>query len=217
MEFLSGIVFIRESGIEDGPDYIYVSVSHPILSSFLNRPSRRKCPQLTHPYQRWLIPRSLLLDSSAYASLNYTLAFIYHTEQCFVPRTMSTTDSSPISLTVSFRGKPHVLSLLPDATLAALHSRLEELTEVPPHLQKLLYKGKKALGETDAGEITLVQAGLKDGTKVQMLGTTTKDLDGMKAVENENQRRERIMRERALKAPVKVCFYRFSLASRMVT
>jgi len=118
---------------------------------------------------------------------------------------MSTTGSSSISLTVSFRGTPHVLSLLPDSTLAALHSRLEELTEVPPHLQKLLYKGKKALGESDAGEMTLVQAGLNDGTKVQMLGSTTKDLDGMKTVENENQRRERIMRERALKAPVKVC------------
>jgi hypothetical protein len=125
---------------------------------------------------------------------------------------MTIPGSSTISLTVSFRGTPHVLSLLPDTTLAALHSRLEELTEVPPHLQKLLYKGKKALGESDAREMTLVQAGLKDGTKVQMLGSTTKDIDGMKAVENENQRRERIMRERALKAPVKVCFFRFSLA-----
>jgi hypothetical protein len=125
---------------------------------------------------------------------------------------MTTPGSSPISLTVSFRGTPHVLSLLPDTTLAALHSRLEELTEVPPHLQKLLYKGKKTPGESNAGEMTLVQAGLKDGTKVQMLGSTTKDLDGMKTVENENQRKERIMRERALKAPVKVCFSRFSLA-----
>jgi len=58
----------------------------------------------------------------------------------------------------------------------------------------------------------LVQAGLKDGTKVQMLGSKTKDLDGMKTVENENQRRERIMRERALKASVKASFSRFSLA-----
>ncbi|KIM44403.1 hypothetical protein M413DRAFT_442387 [Hebeloma cylindrosporum] len=114
------------------------------------------------------------------------------------------TTPTPISLTVNFQGKPHLLSLLPDTTLAALQSRLEERTEVPPALQKLLYKGKKAPSGSDAGEMTLVQAGLKDGMKVQMLGTTTSDLDGMKAVENENQRRERIMRERALKAPVKV-------------
>ena len=106
--------------------------------------------------------------------------------------------SSPISLTVSFRGKPHVLSLLPDSTLAVLHSQLEELTEVPPHLQKLLYKRQKLNG-SDSKTMTLVQAGLKDGATIQMLGSTTKDLDEMRAVEKENQRRER-----APKAPVKV-------------
>jgi len=115
---------------------------------------------------------------------------------------MSAPGSSPISLTISFRGKSHILSFLPDTTLAILHSQLEELTEVPPHLQKLLYKGKKAPGGSDAEEMTLIQAGLKDGMKVQMLGSTTKDLDGLKAAENENQRRENIARERALKAPV---------------
>jgi hypothetical protein len=111
--------------------------------------------------------------------------------------------SDSISFTVSFRGKSHRLSLSPNTTLTALHAQLEELTEVPPSLQKLLYKGKRQTeGDDDAG--TLLQAGIKDGMKIQMLGTTTKDLDGMKAIENENQRRERIMRERALKAPVKV-------------
>ncbi|KAF8159365.1 WLM domain-containing protein [Crassisporium funariophilum] len=113
-----------------------------------------------------------------------------------------TTD--PISLTVTFRGKHHALLVLPDSTLAALHARLEELTEVPPLLQKLLYKGKKSTRDNDVHETTLVQAGLKDGTKVQMLGSTTHELDGLRAVENENTHRERIMRERALKAPVKL-------------
>ncbi|KAF8202397.1 WLM-domain-containing protein [Pholiota molesta] len=111
--------------------------------------------------------------------------------------------SDSISFTVSFRGKSHRLSLSPNTTLTALHAQLEELTEVPPSLQKLLYKGKRQTeGDDDAG--TLLQAGIKDGMKIQMLGTTTKDLDGMKAIENENQRRERIMRERALKTPVKL-------------
>jgi len=53
-------------------------------------------------------------------------------------------------------------------------------------------------------DITLVEAGLKNGTKVQMLGSTAKELSGIKAVENENQRIERIMRERALKPSAKV-------------
>lgn len=111
--------------------------------------------------------------------------------------------SDSVSFAVSFRGKSHALSLSPNTTLTALHAQLEELTEVPPSLQKLLYKGKRQTGRDD-DEATLLQAGIKDGMKIQMLGTTTKDLDGMKAGENENQRRERIMRDRALKAPAKV-------------
>ncbi|KDR80828.1 hypothetical protein GALMADRAFT_241288 [Galerina marginata CBS 339.88] len=114
---------------------------------------------------------------------------------------MSNTPNNPISINVAFRGQNHVLSLLPDSALAELHARLEELTEVPPSLQKLLYKGKKPSASSD---VTLGQAGIKDGIKIQMLGSTDKELDGMKAVESENQRRERIMRERALKAPVKL-------------
>ncbi|TFK39712.1 WLM-domain-containing protein [Crucibulum laeve] len=115
---------------------------------------------------------------------------------------MASSDNS-ISLTVSYRGTPHALSLLPDSTLAALRARLEELTSVPPSLQKLLYKGKKASG-SDNEELTLAQVGLKNGMKVQMLGSTAQELGGMKAVEDEQKKRERIMRERALKAPVKV-------------
>ncbi|KIK52349.1 hypothetical protein GYMLUDRAFT_49963 [Collybiopsis luxurians FD-317 M1] len=107
-----------------------------------------------------------------------------------------------MNLTVSHRGQSYQLALLPDDTLAILQAKLEELTSTPPPLQKLLYKGKsnKALDD----QITLTQAGLKDGMKVQMLGTTTKELDGMKAVENEQQKRERIMKERASKAPTKL-------------
>ena len=112
-----------------------------------------------------------------------------------------TTISEPIEIIVSHRGSQHHLSLLPTDTIALLHARLEELTSVPPSLQKLLYKGKKAnLQDTD----TLAQAGLKNGTKVQMLGSTTEELGRTLAAENEHQKKERILRERALKAPVKV-------------
>jgi len=115
---------------------------------------------------------------------------------------MTDSSSSSLSFSVSFRGTTHDFSLLPDSTLAELQARLEELTEVPPSLQKILWKGKKVMGNGE--DITLVEAGLKNGTKVQMLGSTAKELSGIKAVENENQRIERIMRERALKPSAKV-------------
>ena len=65
-----------------------------------------------------------------------------------------------MNLTVTFRGTTHPLSVLPDSTLEALQLQLEELTSVPPSLQKLLYKGKKPRISPDA---TLEEAGLKDG------------------------------------------------------
>ncbi|TFY68846.1 hypothetical protein EVJ58_g763 [Rhodofomes roseus] len=105
-----------------------------------------------------------------------------------------------IEIIVSHRGTQHHLSLLPDDTIALLQARLEELTSVPPSLQKLLFRGKKAnLQDSD----TLVHAGLKNGTKVQMLGSTTEELSRTLAADTEFQRKERILRERALKAPVK--------------
>ncbi|KAJ3502467.1 hypothetical protein NLJ89_g8876 [Agrocybe chaxingu] len=117
---------------------------------------------------------------------------------------MSSDTPNPLSLTVSFRGKQHVLSLLPESTLSALYAQLEELTQVPPPLQKLLFKGKKLSGGRGDHDISLGQAGMKDGTKIQLVAPTLQELEGMRTVENENQKRERIMRERALKAPVKL-------------
>ena len=114
--------------------------------------------------------------------------------------------SESISFTVTFRGVPHVLSIPPATTLAELHLLLGDLTGVPPALQKLLYKNKKSPGKKDVEQMTVAQAGLKDGIKVQMLGSTTQELDGLRTVENEHTRVERILKERALKAPVKVCF-----------
>lgn len=108
---------------------------------------------------------------------------------------------TPIALTVTHRGTSYPLSLLPDSTLAALHDQLEDLTSVPPSLQKLLYKGKKPTHGLDATEVTVTQAGLKDGLKVQMLGLTTQELGSLQAVEDGQRKRDRILRERALKTP----------------
>ncbi|KAI0629385.1 WLM-domain-containing protein [Trametes polyzona] len=108
--------------------------------------------------------------------------------------------NSEIHLTVSHRGTTHPLSLLPDSTLAYLQTRLEELTSVPPDNQKLLYKGKKNVPQ----DATVLDAGLKDGTKVQLIGPTAEELGGLQAAESEHQRRERILRERAQKVHAKV-------------
>lgn len=109
--------------------------------------------------------------------------------------------SEAVEFTVTHRGKLHPLSLSPDTTIEALQSQLEELTLIPRANQKLLYKGKKpTLRESD----TISQAGFKHGLKVQMLGSTTEELGELKQVEGEHQRRERIMKERALKPQAKV-------------
>lgn len=107
--------------------------------------------------------------------------------------------TSLISLTVTHKGALYPVSLLPDSTLASLQDRLEELTSVPPSLQKLLFKGRNS--RTAHGDATLTEAGLKDGMKVQMLGSTTEELGGMNAAE---KKWDRISRERASKAPMKV-------------
>ncbi|TRM58731.1 WLM domain-containing protein [Schizophyllum amplum] len=106
-----------------------------------------------------------------------------------------------ITLHISHRGTLHTLSLPPDSTWHSLQTHLEELTRVPPSNQKFLGKGlKKRISPDD----TLGAAGVKDGVKIQMLGPTPEELGGMKAAEDEKARRDRIMRERALKQPVAV-------------
>lgn len=109
--------------------------------------------------------------------------------------------SGDFSLTITFRGVTHTVSLPADSPVTLLHTRLEELTSVPPSLQKLLFRGKKIQREED---ITLIQAGLRDGTKIQMLGSTAQELGALNATESERQKKEHILRERALKPQAKV-------------
>jgi hypothetical protein len=123
--------------------------------------------------------------------------------------------NAPISLTVTYRGTPCSLSLLPDSTLATLHVRLEELTSVPPLLQKLLYKGKKSSSGVE-DETTLSQAGFKHGMKIQMLGPTAQELGSIQAAESEQKKRDLILRERALKTPTKVISILPSTACRLL-
>jgi Ubiquitin family len=121
----------------------------------------------------------------------------------------SNDDSSQhISLVVSHRGRTYPLSVLPTGTLSSLQTQLEQLTSVPPGLQKLLYGGRKKSEtiqqESGGSSLTLLQAGLKDGMKIQMLGSTAQELEGLKAAEDGMKKRDRILQERALKTPTKV-------------
>ncbi|KAF8838990.1 WLM-domain-containing protein [Paxillus ammoniavirescens] len=109
--------------------------------------------------------------------------------------------SDNVSLTISFRGVSHTVSLPLTTPLSQLNTRLQELTSVPPPLQKLLFRGKRVQHEDD---VTLAQIGLRDGIKIQMLGPTAQEADALAAAESEHQRREKILRERALKPQVKL-------------
>ena len=98
-----------------------------------------------------------------------------------------------ITISVSFRGESHSLTLESKTPLATLCVQLEELTGVPPSLQKLLYKGKKSKLPDDA---TVEQAGIKDGLKIQLLGSTEAELNGMRAAEDSKHRRDEILKKR---------------------
>lgn len=126
---------------------------------------------------------------------------------------MSSVTPEVISLSISFRGTTHEVSLPPDAPLTHLQAQLEELTSVPPFLQKLLLRGKKV---QHAENLTLAQIGLRDGLKVQMLGSTAQEINSLNATESEHQRRERILRERALKPQVKVRLFMCTSIERWI-
>lgn len=72
--------------------------------------------------------------------------------------------------------------------------QLEELTSIPPSLQKLLYKSKKLRLPPDA---TLEEASLKFGVKVQLLRSTEWELGGMKKAVVKKRRREEILSQRS--------------------
>lgn len=101
-----------------------------------------------------------------------------------------------IVLHVTHRSNPYEVELSPDATLADLQAQLETLTSVPPHMQKLLYKGKKAVSPEDS----IQNAGLSNGLRITLLGNPEKAIEGLLEAEKEQKRREEIMKARAAKS-----------------
>lgn len=99
-----------------------------------------------------------------------------------------------MQLTISFRGEKHTLEVSPDGLFTDLQTQLEALTSIPPHLQKLLYGGKKASSSADS--TTLAQAGLKNGTKIMLIGSPESEHESMRAAETAQRRREEILQQR---------------------
>jgi len=104
------------------------------------------------------------------------------------------------NVSVSHKGKPYVVQVDLTSTVSSFQAQLEDLTSVPVENQKLLFKGKKALAK---GDDTLEVFGLKDGTKVQLLGSTMEEIDGLRAVEDQKNRTEQILRNREGQARVR--------------
>ena len=107
-----------------------------------------------------------------------------------------------ITITLSHRGTSHTFTVSPISTLRDLQLDIENKTSVPPEFQKLLYKGKK--GVSDSESAPLESVGLKNGTKVTLMGSTLEEIRGMKSAENEKGRRDDIIKRRAEKGPSKV-------------
>lgn len=113
------------------------------------------------------------------------------------------------TVSVSHKGKSCVLQVDLTNTVSSFQSQLEELTSVPVKNQKLLFKGKKVSAK---GDDTLEIFGLKDGAKVQMLGSTVEEIGGLRAVEDEKKRTEQILRDRETQTRVRqtAFTYKFS-------
>jgi len=115
------------------------------------------------------------------------------------------------TISVLHKGESYVVQVDLTETVSSFQAQLEELTSVPVENQKLLFKGKKA---SSKGNGTLEIFGLKDGTKVQMLGSTLKDIGDLRAVEDEKKRMEQVLRNRETQARVRQTTFT-SLASRL--
>jgi len=104
------------------------------------------------------------------------------------------------TVSVSHKGKSYAVQVDLTSTVSSFRAQLEELTSVPVENQKLLFKGKRASAK---GDDTLETFGLKDGAKVQMLGSTTEEIGDLRAVEDEKNRTEHILRNREAQARVR--------------
>jgi len=72
-----------------------------------------------------------------------------------------------ITFSISHNNQSHSITMSENETVNALRLKLHPLTGVPAGLQKLMYKG---LMKDD--NLTLAQAGVKNGVKIMLMGST---------------------------------------------
>jgi hypothetical protein len=116
----------------------------------------------------------------------------------FIASAVSNNQLHQILLHISHGGSTFDTTLFLDDTLDQLKQVLYETTSIPVDKQKLLWKGMKR------GAIKLQDSGLKNGSKVTLIGTPEKAIELMHQAEAENSRRAEILRAREARGPTKV-------------
>ncbi|KAJ3555579.1 hypothetical protein NM688_g2499 [Phlebia brevispora] len=165
---------------------------------------RRRFEEVRGALSRMIGARASEAYYAAVAELAYYSLISHSHTPVLVQYTPMSSSSSSIDFTITHRGQAHALSLAPDTTFADLQERIQELTNVLPTNQKILYKGKKQTRSGDEGTVAVVDAGLRSGMKVQVLGPTAEEIGELRHVEEEKKRKDQILRDRALKPQVKV-------------
>ncbi|KRX77124.1 Ubiquitin domain-containing protein UBFD1 [Trichinella sp. T6] len=102
-----------------------------------------------------------------------------------------------ITILVSYCGQKHEISMPASSTLIQFKEKVEELTDVPPELQKLTYRPLMM-----DSEMTLESCGVTNGTKCLLIGNKREDIEQIKSMTAENV----VVKEEASKqAPVPLC------------
>lgn len=84
----------------------------------------------------------------------------------------ASTSTSGYTIVVSHAGQLFNVALSASSTLAELQAKLYELTRVTPSSQKIIYQGKTlSSASTDAANTPMNALGLKDQSKLRMIGT----------------------------------------------
>jgi hypothetical protein len=113
------------------------------------------------------------------AELQAALELSMQAEQTETQRTEDGSEAvEPLRFRVTHRKDVLQLSMLPTATVAQLHLKLEELTGIQPSMQKVMFKG----GLKDKTK-TLQEIGIKSGVKMMLVGSKNDDVAKLKKAE----------------------------------
>lgn len=85
---------------------------------------------------------------------------------------MATTTAEVLEFTVLYKKSKYSFSLPSTTTVSELRIQIKELTELPPVMQKLMHKGTTLKVPED----TLLDAGIRSGSKIMVVGSTFNDI-----------------------------------------